>query len=77
MLLSILTSIEMLKDFRTATVICVCFSSLFVELKRALSISHESNSFSMMIQTNNNVVPAQTSPGLTRSAPRAVSRVRW
>ena len=57
----------------TATVICMCFTCLCGEAKRGLSMSHDSNSFNIMVQTNNYFTPSQTSPGLTMSAPHAVA----
>ena len=53
--------------------IFVCFACLSGESKRGLSILHDSNSFSMMEQTNNSFIQAQMSPGLTKTMPHAVS----
>ena len=41
-----------------ATVTSMCITCLSEQLKLGLSISHVSNSFNMMIQTNNNFISA-------------------
>ena len=43
------------------------------EIRIVDAMSHDANSFHMMVQTNHNVIPARTSLGDSRFAPRAVS----
>ena len=46
----------------------ICILLVCRENRKWDSLSHDCNSFSMVAQTNNNFIPAQTSSGLTRSA---------
>ena len=59
-------------DFTPTILTATDFYVLLVsrESRSGDSMSHDSNSFSRMVQINNNFIPAQTSPG---SAQRAVS----